>query len=56
MQNNYMAAPSCTVVDGVLAMALVKMQEWCTLYNPEEALINGTAFPELNLIFCGVRG
>lgn len=39
-----------------LAMAYVRMQEWCSLYNPDEALCNGTAFPDLNLIFCGVRG
>lgn len=39
-----------------LAMAYVQMQEWEDLYNPDDALCNGTAFPGLNLIFCGVRG
>ncbi|MGN0436624.1 MAG: spore coat associated protein CotJA [Wujia sp.] len=39
-----------------LAMGFVQMQEWERLYNPEEALKNGTAFPCLNLIFCGARG
>lgn len=39
-----------------LGMAFVHMQEWEDLYNPDDALCNGTAFPGLNLIFCGVRG
>ena len=47
------APPNMTVP---LAMAFVHMQEWRTLYSPDDALCNGTAFPELNLIFCGVRG
>ena len=39
-----------------VGMAYVPMQEWCELYEPCEALTEGTAFPSLNLIFCGVRG
>ena len=39
-----------------LAMAYVPVQEWDCLYNPSEALCKGTAFPELDLIFCGSRG
>lgn len=39
-----------------LAMGFVHMQEWEELYSPDDALMNGTAFPSLNLIFCGIRG
>lgn len=39
-----------------LAMGFVQMQEWERLYNPDDALRNGTAFPCLDLIFCGARG
>ena len=39
-----------------LAMGYVPMQSWGELYDPETALCEGTAFPDLNLIFCGVRG
>lgn len=39
-----------------VGMAFVHMQEWSKLYDPDTALKNGTAFPDLNLIFCGVRG
>lgn len=39
-----------------LGMAYVPMQQWGELYNPETALCQGTAFPDLNLIFCGARG
>ena len=39
-----------------LAMAYVPMQKWGELYDPETAICQGTAFPELNLIFCGSRG
>ncbi len=46
--------PACK--NAPLAMAFVNMQEWCDIYNPDEALKCGTAFPSLNLIFCGVRG
>ena len=38
-----------------LAMAYVRPQRFNTLYEPMKALHNGTAFPELNLIFCGRR-
>lgn len=39
-----------------LAMGYVPIQSWGDLYDPETALCQGTAFPELNLIFCGSRG
>ena len=39
-----------------IAMAYVPMQEWGALYKAEQAICEGTAFPELNRIFCGVRG
>ena len=39
-----------------LAMGYVPMQSWGELYDPETALCQGTAFPDLNLIFCGSRG
>lgn len=39
-----------------VAMAYVPMQKWGELYDPETAICQGTAFPELNLIFCGSRG
>lgn len=39
-----------------LAMAYVPIQRFGTLYDPMKALHCGTAFPELNLIFCGRRG
>ena len=35
------------------AMAYVPWQKWETMYNEEEALKQGTAFPSLNLPFCG---
>ena len=35
-----------------LAMAYVPWQKWETMYNEEEALKQGTAFPSLNLPFC----
>lgn len=39
-----------------VGMAYVPMQQWEQLYDPETALCQGTAFPELNLKFCGSRG
>lgn len=39
-----------------VAMAYVPMQKWADLNDPETALCQGTAFPDLNLIFCGSRG
>ena len=39
-----------------LAMAYVPMQKWVDLYKPKTAICEGTAFPCLNKIFCGVRG
>lgn len=39
-----------------LAMAYVPWQHFGELYPPCKALREGTAFPDLNQIFCGVRG
>lgn len=39
-----------------LAMGYVPMQSWGDLYDPATAICQGTAFPDLNLIFCGSRG
>jgi hypothetical protein len=39
-----------------IGMAYVPMQEWSEMYDACEGLCEGSAFPELNLIFCGVRG
>ncbi len=39
-----------------IAMGFVPMQAWGELYDPCKALKEGTAFPCLNLIFCGSRG
>ena len=39
-----------------VGMGYVPMQKWGTLSDPETSLCQGTAFPELNLIFCGSRG
>jgi hypothetical protein len=39
-----------------IGMAYVPMQEWGELYDACDGLYEGCAFPELNLIFCGVRG
>ncbi|MDD6327326.1 MAG: spore coat associated protein CotJA [Eubacteriales bacterium] len=39
-----------------LGMAYVQMQPWECLSEPDTALCQGTAFPSLNLIFCGIRG
>lgn len=39
-----------------LAMAYVPMQQWDETYKPQTAICEGTAFPCLNKIFCGVRG
>ncbi len=39
-----------------IGMAYVPMQAWEKMYDKKTALVQGTAFPSLNLIFCGVRG
>lgn len=39
-----------------LGMGYVPMQSFGELYDPCTALREGTAFPCLNLIFCGSRG
>ena len=49
------AANSCNVPKEKcsLAMAYVPWQNWETMYNEEQALTQGTAFPSLDLPFCG---
>ncbi|MBC5663121.1 spore coat associated protein CotJA [Coprococcus eutactus] len=37
-------------------MAYVPSQEFGELYDAKKGLCEGTMFPDLNLIFCGVRG
>lgn len=39
-----------------VGIGYVPMQQWEKMYDPSTALCEGTAFPSLNLIFCGVRG
>ena len=39
-----------------VGMGYVPMQKWEEMYDPATALCQGTAFPSLNLIFCGKRG
>lgn len=37
-------------------MAYVNFQKWGKLYDMPQALCEGTAFPDLNLVFMGTRG
>lgn len=39
-----------------LGMGYVPMQKWGEMYDPQKALCQGTAFPDLDFIFCGIRG
>jgi hypothetical protein len=39
-----------------LAMAYVPMQQFQSIYELDEALQNGTVFPELNKPFMGWKG
>lgn len=39
-----------------VGMAYVPSQEFGELYDAKKGLREGTMFPALNLIFCGVRG
>ena len=39
-----------------VGIGYVPMQKWEEMYDPATALCQGTAFPCLNLIFCGKRG
>lgn len=39
-----------------LGISYVPWQEFSTMYEPMKALERGTAFPELDFPFCGVRG
>lgn len=38
-----------------IAMAYTPMQQWKTVYSPDEALSVGTVFPQLNLPFTGYQ-
>lgn len=40
----------------VVTMAYVPMQQFGSMYEPEQAWSNGTLFPELNKPFCAYRG
>ncbi len=40
----------------VVTMAYVPVQQFQTMYEPEEALCQGTLFPELNKPFTAYRG
>ena len=42
--------------DCPVGMAYVPSQEFKKLYDANKGLMEGTMFPDLNLIFCGVRG
>lgn len=42
--------------DKQLAYGYFKTQTWSEMYSPSKALCEGTAFPCLNLVFCGMRG
>ena len=37
-------------------MTYVPFQKWQYIYEPEQGLMAGTIFKELDLQFCGVRG
>lgn len=52
--NSYKEEPCCKTMP--VGMAYVPLQAWEKLYDPDNALKQGTAFPALNLIFCGIRG
>lgn len=39
-----------------LGMAYVPFQDFGELYDARKGLTEGTMFPELNQIFCGIRG
>lgn len=39
-----------------VGIAYVPMQEFGEMYDACKGLKEGTMFPELNLIFCGIRG
>lgn len=39
-----------------IGIGYVPIQKWEEMYDPKTALCQGTAFPSLNLIFCGIRG
>jgi hypothetical protein len=39
-----------------VGMTYVPFQQLDELYEPCRGLMEGTMFPELNLVFCGIRG
>ncbi len=45
-----------TIGNGRPGMAYVNFQKWGKLYDMPQALCEGTAFPDLNLVFIGTRG
>lgn len=42
--------------DAALAIAYIRWQELTNVYEPEDGLMYGTIFPELNMPFYGRRG
>ncbi len=54
-QNRGQMNTSCNIPQSKcsLAMAYVPWQKWEPLYEEEKALAAGTAFPSLDLPFCG---
>lgn len=55
MENNGTMPPvfACEGTEGVLAMARVPIQPWCSVYDGATALARGTLFPALDLPFLG---
>ena len=55
MENNSNMNPSCVcgTEEGILAMAKVPMQPWCTVYDSATAFSRGTLFPALDLPYLG---
>ena len=49
-KNNEQICPCCER-SLRLARATVPMQQMQTLFRPEQALVNGTVFPELHMIY-----
>ncbi|MBQ9940464.1 MAG: spore coat associated protein CotJA [Clostridia bacterium] len=53
---NTKSCKSCGDVCTGLAIASVKMQKWCDIYELEKGYCKGTIFAQLDLPFCGMRG
>ena len=55
MAHNHQREMDCMPKDPALGIAYVRWQELEEVYEPLEALKNGTLFPELNKPFYGRR-